>query len=471
MRSKVNIITFIGTLCMVFAFFGRIPFAGIGLVAAQSSTVAATTTLTDIKNKIYYVSKDGDNHDGLTWDTAWNEFDQIDWDVIVPGDIVLIDGGERGMTYKTPMTVGASGTANKPITIRASEQQLRNGSIILHGGRETPLPYCGQPEYEFQTENVNKHGLVFSDQSWIVFDGGAWGNMTITGFNAAGVYLNELTSYVTLKNIEILDNGKAFQDDAGLWYPDLPGIRLAGESIHLENLSIHDNGQDSIQSLDGDNNIENFKLHRSWLYNLRPHPIDTDVAFNNCRHTDGLQIFAGGEVRGVNISQSIIGPGFMQGIILGQTLTPNGDYAIVNQVLMQDVLFLKANGNNIMGYPNQQQENWVMDRITIYCPNTEFKCIRLGGDSHQITNSVLAKGDIYLPDGVQSTSNNCQWETGDRLVGMSIDPQFKHIDPENPFSLTEDFSVRNQACRTAGSRITSIFHFLSLVKQPPKLDR
>ena len=37
-------------------------------------------------------------------------------------------------------------------------------------------------------------------------------------------------------------------------------------------LPFPDNGQDAFQSLWGDNNLANFKLEQSWLYNGRRHP-------------------------------------------------------------------------------------------------------------------------------------------------------------------------------------------------------
>ena len=44
---------------------------------------------------LYYISKNGNNGDGLSWATAWNELDKINWSVIEPGDTILIDGGSN----------------------------------------------------------------------------------------------------------------------------------------------------------------------------------------------------------------------------------------------------------------------------------------------------------------------------------------------------------------------------------------
>ncbi|HSW97262.1 MAG TPA: hypothetical protein VLF89_05540, partial [Candidatus Saccharimonadales bacterium] len=70
----------------------------------------------------YYVSKNGNNADGTSWTSAWNELNQINWTTIQPGDTIFIDGGTSGMTYTTTMTVGKSGTSGSPITIVRATQ-------------------------------------------------------------------------------------------------------------------------------------------------------------------------------------------------------------------------------------------------------------------------------------------------------------------------------------------------------------
>ena len=60
----------------------------------------------------FYVSKEGNNTDGRSWDTAWNELDQIQWEELQPGDTIVIAGGE----YHTQLDVKKSGTPGLPIT-------------------------------------------------------------------------------------------------------------------------------------------------------------------------------------------------------------------------------------------------------------------------------------------------------------------------------------------------------------------
>ena len=56
----------------------------------------------------WYVSKSGNNTDGKTWTTAWNEMNQIKWSSVQIGDTIWVAGG----TYSTALTFGKSGTSS-----------------------------------------------------------------------------------------------------------------------------------------------------------------------------------------------------------------------------------------------------------------------------------------------------------------------------------------------------------------------
>lgn len=138
----------------------------------------------------YYVSRNGNNGDGRSWSSAWNELDQIEWGVVQPGDTIVIDGGVTacsypvvvtgssnaptpvgcGMVYRTELTVGKSGTASSPITIKLAEEAGRNGTALLFGGRNTPLPYCGQSGYSPDRAGTEV-GIYAQGKSYVVVDG------------------------------------------------------------------------------------------------------------------------------------------------------------------------------------------------------------------------------------------------------------------------------------------------------------
>src|SRR6266567_1369019 len=83
-----------------------------------------------VNDAIYYDSKNGSNADGLSWSTAWNDVNQINWSVVNPGDTIVIDGGSTacpsnydftstrpgincGMLYNSTLTIEKSGTATE----------------------------------------------------------------------------------------------------------------------------------------------------------------------------------------------------------------------------------------------------------------------------------------------------------------------------------------------------------------------
>src|SRR5437879_2809566 len=57
---------------------------GLAAFAAAPRARAATT---------FFVSRNGNNTDGRSWASAWNNLDQINWTAVSVGDTILIDGG------------------------------------------------------------------------------------------------------------------------------------------------------------------------------------------------------------------------------------------------------------------------------------------------------------------------------------------------------------------------------------------
>jgi hypothetical protein len=425
-----------------------------------------TPTVTPVP-PTYYVSKAGSNADGKSWATAWNELDQIDWNVIQPGDTILLDGGPTEMVYNTTLAVGQSGTRASPITIALASESGRNGHVVIFGGRSTPLPYCGQVGYPYESEGVRDYGILLNQVSWIVIDGRKWSGLVIHGHDESGIRLYQewgeyntypLCEHITFRGIEIYDNGSARQF-GGQWQPDGPGVELSGRHITFEWVMIHDNGQDAFQT---GGVIEDITLRQSWLYNTRRNPT-SEEAFNYCQHPDGIQIYAGGIQYGLLIEKSIIGPGFMQGVILGQALTPDGVYATMQNVTLRNVLFTKAGSANIMGYPDVKSQGWVIDHVTSHMA-TECGCgslIFLEGYGHTVRDSVFWGGDIYLPDGLATSSGNCQWKTTGFRLGQTADPLFTSVNDGDPFSLDDYTLAPNSPCSGKGSSITSVAQLLA----------
>ncbi len=424
-------------------------------VASASSTQNTGSTPEDASQvAVHYVSKNGNNANGQSWQTAWNELNQINWNVVKPGDTIVLDGGSIEMTYTTPMEIGASGRSDAPIRIQASTEAGRDGKITLFGGRYKALPHCFQNDFDNQEEGITLYGVRTNDHSWLVLDGLDWRGIVIHGFGKAGIRIDHNSKNVTIRNVEIYNNGFAKSTYRG-WFPEGVGIRLAGPNMLVERAIIHDNGQDAIQSIWDDNNISNFRINQSWLYNGRRH-LTVDESWNYCTHTDGLQIYDGGYISGVTVENSVVGPGFTNGLILGQTRTDNGAQADVHNVTIRNTLLTKAADNGLFGYEGSNTHNWTLDHVTMHCPKTKWHCITLDNPSHSVTNSIIVGSRLTFEQGLNTYQNNCIWQTAGLELGENRNPQFANVSDSDHFSLDNYKLKANSPCQGRGSNITSV---------------
>ena len=237
------------------------------------------------------------NGDGTSWETAWNELNQIEWNLVNPGDTIWIDGGPSNgsMTYNTQLRIGASGVTGYPITIRVSNEAGRDGQAIFFGGRSVPLPEAFSQHHLFDLWSIsepgfaqtydrigNEAGIHFNGHHHIIVDGSRWHGIVVHGSNCTGVYM--AGDHITIRGLHIFDNGAwnraqnrldtyGFFDelaetfgprmrgeplnqfmtpDAVRWAlteggSSTPGVVASGQYITVEFTVIHDNGEDGIQ--------------------------------------------------------------------------------------------------------------------------------------------------------------------------------------------------------------------------------
>ncbi len=481
---------------------------------------------------VFYVSKLGNNSDGRSWGTAWNELANINWNSLNAGDVIYVDGGTTQMRYTTSLKPAKSGTADKPILVRLSAENGRDGQAIFFGGNSVPLPECGQLSW-------NDSELKSAGESAIIFENGI-ANIEISGRKTHGIVIHgwqsngvtfrndfsnngidDAAKNITLEYMEIYNNGGTRRQDDGssknLWFPNHAGsgVKLAGSGHHFNFLEIHDNGGDAIQSSATnlskgvDNQLANFTLTNSWLYNQRPHsgvdnspagevcsadrssacdelgaphmgpdyhtypsdPPNRRESFNWCTHSDGIQIFSGGAFNKMTIERSIIGPNFMTALILGDK--KSGDVsAWVNDLTLQDVVITRYMHNALgMNNPsNNPGRNWNIDHVTLYGHhnNTNKGTFHIESGQnfveHSVSNSILVHGRTNFPDGNIRFANNCQWGLySGSIDGTITDPQFSSIFENDLFEadlsvdfatkFSDNYQVQNPNC--AGSRITS----------------
>lgn len=391
----------------------------------------------------FYVSKEGNNTDGRSWQTAWNELDQIQWEEVKPGDTIVIAGGE----YHTQLDVKKSGTPGLPITFTT------NGEQVVLDGQRPALPYCGQLNY---IPAPGKDGIDLENHRFILIDGRDWSGIVIRN-HGRGIKMREQASNIIVRNVEIHDNGYARISETSA-APDGPGVRLSGSDILFERVIIHDNGQDAFQAGWG---VWDFTLRNSWLYNSREHPAMPGKSFNYCSHTDGLQIYDGGSQGPVVIEDSIIGPSFTQGIIIDST-------SRVDNVVVRNTLFIGSDNAGLIISNGGQSSNWTLENITIVQDAIhESWNLKLNGKDHRIKNSILWGGPwgIGIFDWSEAIGN-FSWSTPDEYnVAEEVDPMFVDGD----YSLFQgkdfadfDFTIQNPAIpRGTGSSITSVKKLLN----------
>lgn len=404
-------------------------------------------------NNTYYVSKYGSNGDGLSWATAWNELDQINWSVVQPGDIVYLDGGSSEMVYSSTLQPTTSGTSDDPIRIQLSSEPGRNGQAIISGGRSTPLPFCGQTDYDYNEAGLNSYGAKFENAAHLIVDGTKWRGIVIHGMKNDGIRFYPTSDHVTLRYLELYDNGSVYQNE-GAWYSDGKGVRLEGSNHTIERTLIHDNGQDAIQSNGA--GVHNFIIRESWFYNSRIHPTVTEQSYNYCTHTDGLQIYDGGVVSGITIEDSILGPGFTNTLLLGDK---NVD---VNDVTIRNVLMLKGAENNISAHSSATTavNNWTIENVTIYAPDTAYNAIYYKGRDLTIQNSIVVGSHINIPNTTPVTSNNCQWNTTGVDIGVDVNPLFQLAVPD-AFS-DGMYAPQDSTCGNSGASIASVEQLMNM---------
>jgi hypothetical protein len=432
---------------------------------------------------IYHVSKAGDNGDGLSWQSAWNELSSVNWSVVQPGDTILVDGGPAGMTYTTELTVRKSGSDGNPITIEKSVDPGHNGQVVLFGGRSVPLPYYGEPaaDYNPGPGPINSVGIDMTNASWIVIDGMSWHGISIHGEGwQGGIDLSDSSSNDTFQNLEIYDNGSWFTGPGNTLESMSPGVLQAGSNLVFSNADIHDNGDDAFSSPYA---VHGLTISYTWIHNSRPYPDHPSTGYNIGVHDDGLQIFGGGHSTGIEFDHDIIGPGKTNSFINDSSVGYSAG------TVFRDVLFLDPASHNIVP-DSSNVSDWIMDHLTLI---SQAGNLELAGSNHTLTNSIVYDGNVQThnyPSGTESlttVSNNCEWHVTapNEIPGAKIaDPQFMtdlssyqpYLNIDNPpiyatdsyptldFLSHADFSLKpGSPCAGMGSAVTSVSQFLRMV--------
>lgn len=417
-----------------------IALAAVLLALAGAGCTSATTGAAT--GRTWYLSaRAGGGGDGRSWATAWRTPEQVAWQRLAPGDTLLVDGGPRrcpapfpvggrlvagsdcGLRYG-PLVVRADGVPGRPVTVALAGTAGRDGTAVFDGGRENPLPYCRQPDWQ-PVGSAAPGAVVLDGVHDVVVDGTHRGGFAVRGGQAGVDLRSDRTGAVVLRNLDVFDNGFGTRTAAG-WTTDGEGVSLVGHQVLIDRSLLHDNGQDEIQDRDtgvpgtGHQPLQDVTVRDSWLFNSRElpghpgYPFSSgaqDVPAQDCTHVDGIQVWGGGsDQRGFVVEHSILGPLVAQGLYLGDT-----GHTSVDAVTVRDVLVLGPSGHGLVGESSGSAatpRDWTIDHVTIWFPRQPLPGTRvqgavdLVGTGHTLESSLLVGGYFTDPRAFTQGADN-----------------------------------------------------------------
>jgi hypothetical protein len=387
------------------------------LLFGLSASAAKATT--------YYVSLNGNNTDGLSLQTAFNELNQVKWSSLSSADggiNLVIDGGTNGMVYHTTLTVPAGANVQSIV-----------GGISGNAGNA----------YIDGTGSGSISGINIL--GYVELIGGAAGQAPTTS-----------NTYIIVKNW----SGPGIQISGNVH--ELAWIEVEGNAAGLtvspsgycntvSNAIFHDNSDNIVlQGLLG-------SLIASWIYQ------DNDASPRACT---GLTTNTGSQSNLI-ATNCVFGPGLVYGAQVGQT----GSLGLYN------CLLLNATGSNVI--VSGQQSTLYMSNCTSFMtkdnPNGGPHCCVLAGKASnnrqlQIGSSIFEGGAVIVPPLTLFGNNNTEYAvTGNTtfLASTQNNPEFVSnvaAYPDNVSFKTlaqSNFSLQNGSPATGqGSSITSVSEFL-----------
>ncbi len=311
------------------------------------------------------------------------------------------------------------------ITIQRSTAAGRNGTVVIDGGRDTPLPYCGQTSYSATTGA--RADIDLNGHSGVMINGMARSGIVVRGAQT-GVLMRGAGNDV-LRNLEIFDNGWAISHPWG-YSSDGYGVLMSGADNAYDRLLVHDNGQDEFHSDSPASDVSGSALYNSWLGAMRANPRHPGEPFNDlqvsghdpgCTHADGMQIFEPGTtMSGLTFNYDVFGPGVNQGLYPSDS----GTGTTFDDVTIKNSLFLDAASMGIITV--NPVHGWDLSHDTIIATRGAFEIPGNGGNA--ITNVIKYGGSVYAPGGSWTTSGNV-WYGGDPLPGTPayLNPGFTSV--------------------------------------------
>ena len=450
------------------------------LVIFVTACASADTRADGSRTPVFYVSPTGSGTNGLSWSTAWRDTAQIKWSVIRPGSVIVLDGGHSacsvspydfelsapdpgvtcGQRYH-PFSIGQDN-----ITIERSTAAGHDGTVVIDGGRDTPLPYCGQASYS--AAGGTTAGIDLNGHSGVVIDGMARSGIVVRG--ARNGVIMDGGGHDVLRNMEIFDNGYAIAHSWG-YSSDGNGILMGGEDNIYDRLLVHDNGQDEFHSDSVGYDESGSAVDNSWLGAIRANPRYPGEPFNDleasghdpgCTHADGVQIFAPGTtMSGLTFSYDVFGPGTNHGLYPSD----GGTGTTFDDVTISESLFLDTDSINILS--DNRVHGWDLSHDTLFATQGGIQIPSNGINT--MTDVIKYGGWVDVTGGPWITSGNV-WYLGDPLPGSSanFNPHFISI-PRGPFPSLTSLRMANLTPSTTASG-SSLHSWSALLARIDALD-
>lgn len=189
------------------------------------------------------------SNNGTSWANAWRTIGTISWGSIAAGDTVYLSGGTTTQSYTgsgstTILTVGASGSAGNPITIRGGVDAGHNGSAIIDGqsGGRDCLDIISRTNVTIQNLTLQNPGGGF-DCIWctgcgniIIQNNTIHVGGTSSNTHSVGVDVRSTTAAVTVR-ANYVDTAVNFLDQTDCIYAQncVDGLLIDGNDIHQLN--------------------------------------------------------------------------------------------------------------------------------------------------------------------------------------------------------------------------------------------
>jgi hypothetical protein len=415
----------------------------LALAAVLSVSAAHATT--------YYVSKNGDDLNGLSWQNAWSELDQINWAVVKPGDVIQLDGGTTSMTYWSSLVFPST---NSDVTLMLGTGPAHSGQAIID--------YALAPPQIDEASAMEIHGSGF----------------TIAGRHRSGIVLrNSLSFAITVwsstTNI-LIDHVEAYDNPYG--------ALGCSEGTTVSNSIFHDNGlwQLGIGAGAPQNAPKLVTLYRDWIYNT-----SAPIAGSGLAGGSGVGTAEGAKIQ---VNQCVFGPKLNIAIL----------DAGIKSLTASDCLYIDSSTGNFFcedsGYEYYPYTNDVgpisINQCTFFVnlssnayafeidPNaTAPGAPTLPISPTTVTNSIFYGGSCVVNPSLDSSvisKNNVQYKLSGNtqvLGPVQANPDFvtdvSQYNSNTPLSTyrTTNFAPQNGSpAYGLGSVITSISQLLSLIK-------